>query len=244
MRQRPEDPLAQQILALPRLARAREPPGAHPRARLGQPASSRSSSTPIGCPARISSRAASTLPKIPQVSTPRGLLSSSTNPSTPLRSGSLPRRDAAQARVRFPDRLVAELEQVGVEERQVVVRLAGAGCVRADRAAVAVRVVLVLDPDALPERLRREANDVARREDVLGARNAPVLVHDDPVVDGEARALGELDVRDDPEPGHDRVGASGSARPERDDRLGAVAPDVGDASSRPRPRRHAAGTPP
>src|SRR2546421_251208 len=45
-----------------------------------------------------------------------------------------------QARVDFADCLVAEVEEVGVEERQVVVRLVGSGHVGADVAAVALRM--------------------------------------------------------------------------------------------------------
>src|SRR5436305_1880773 len=68
----------------------------------------------------------------------------------------LPRLDGRQARVDLADRLVAELEEIGVEERDVVVRLVGPGHVRADDLAVGVRVVLVLDAEALAERGARE----------------------------------------------------------------------------------------
>ena len=43
-----------------------------------------------------------------------------------------PLGDGVETRVHVTDRLVAEVEQVGVEERQMVVRLRGAGHVRAD----------------------------------------------------------------------------------------------------------------
>ena len=173
-----------------------------------QPASSRSSSTPTGFPARISSRAASTLPKTPgqDAARPLGIVDVAEDA---LAQWIAPGRDGAKARVGLPDRLVAEVEQVGVEERQVVVRLAGAGHVRADRPAVAVRVVLVLDPDALAERLRREARDIAGREDVVGPRRARIRRRRSRRRRRGPR-LGELDVRDDAEPGDDGVGGSGA----------------------------------
>ncbi len=79
--------------------------------------------------------------------------------------------------------LVAEVEQVGVEERQVVVGRVGAGHVRADSLAVRVRMVLVLDPQRRAERADGEARDVAGGEDVLVPGHAAVLVDDDSVGD-------------------------------------------------------------
>ena len=88
----------------------------------------------------------------------------------------------------------------------MVVRLVGAGHVRADLPAVALGVVLVLDAQLAAERRDREARDVAGREHVLAAADAPERVDDDAVRDRQTGVGGELDVRLDPESGHDRVG--------------------------------------
>src|SRR5438552_14654829 len=121
-----------------------------------------------------------------------------------------------EARIDVADRLVAELEHVGVEERQVVVRHARTGHVRADDLAVGLGVVLVLDPEPAAERGRREARDVAGREDVLVALDPSELVDDDAVVDGDPRRLGELRRRLDAEPGDDDVRLERAARSRRD----------------------------
>ena len=87
-----------------------------------------------------------------------------------------------EPRVDFSDRLVAELEEVRVEEREVVVRLVRAGHVPPDLTAVALRVVLVLDPELAAEVARREARHVAGCEYVVVARDAAPVVDGDPVV--------------------------------------------------------------
>ena len=96
--------------------------------------------------------------------------------------------DRREARVDLADGLVAEVEQVGVEERQVVVRLARAGHVRAHDAAVRVRVILVLGASGAAEHEVRKVRDVARGEHVVAAVDASVLVDDDAVVDREPGA--------------------------------------------------------
>src|SRR5438094_218269 len=121
-----------------------------------------------------------------------------------------------EARVDGADCLVAELEHVGVEERQVVVRHARAGHVRADDLAVGLGMVLVLDPEPPAERGRREARDVAGREDVLVPLDPSELVDEDAVVDGEPRRLGEVRGRLDAEPGDDGVRLERAARAGRD----------------------------
>ena len=87
----------------------------------------------------------------------------------------------------------------------MVVRLVGAGHVRADLPAVALGVVLVLHPDAGPEQRGGKTRDVARREEVVASADAPVVVDDDAVVDLEAGRLGELGLGNDAEPGDDDV---------------------------------------
>src|SRR4051812_3441293 len=91
----------------------------------------------------------------------------------------LPVLDHLEAGVDLSHRLVAEVEQVGVEERQVVVRGGGARHVRADGLAVRVRVILMLDPHHRAERADGKACDVAGGKDVFVPGDAPVLVHDD-----------------------------------------------------------------
>ena len=71
---------------------------------------------------------------------------------TPLRFGSCQSSTTSSRESTIADRLVAEVEQVGVEERQMVVRRVGPGHVRADDLAVRVRVILVLDAHRRPER--------------------------------------------------------------------------------------------
>src|SRR5260370_19897524 len=57
-----------------------------------------------------------------------------------------------ESRIDFADRLVADVEQVGVAERDVVVGLARARHVRADGLAVRVRMILVLDAEGPAQR--------------------------------------------------------------------------------------------
>ena len=87
-------------------------------------------------------------------------------------------------------------------------------------------MVLVLDAEGASEHGAREVGDVTGREHVVPSVCPPVLVDDDAVLDREARRLGELRLRDDPEPGHDCValeratGSRGDGRPlHRGDRL-------------------------
>ena len=87
----------------------------------------------------------------------------------------------------------------------MVVRGVGAGHVRAYGLAVRVRVILVLDPHRRAERAHGEARDVAGGKHVLVPGYAPVLVHDDSIVDLQAGGLGKLGVRDDAQAGDDRV---------------------------------------
>src|SRR4029079_11247077 len=98
-----------------------------------------------------------------------------------------------------------EVEEVGGEERQVVLRLSRAGPVRADTSAVALCVILVLDSHRPAERGHGEAGDVACGEDIVATVDATVFVDDDAVRDGQARGLRELRSRRDTEPGDDRV---------------------------------------
>ena len=123
----------------------------------------------------------------------------------PLAVRLLPALDGLEPRVDLADRLVAEIEHVGVEERQVDVRDVRAGHVRPDRAAVGLRVILVLDPEAPTERRDREARDVAGGEDVFAPRDTAQLVDDDPVVDLEPGCRRQLGGGLDTEPGDDDV---------------------------------------
>ena len=93
----------------------------------------RRSAASTTAPARISSRAESTLPQTSQSRKPRGLAVAVDVGDDALAVRLGPLRDRVEARVDVADRLVAEVEQVGVEEREVVVRLAGAGHVGARR---------------------------------------------------------------------------------------------------------------
>src|SRR5436190_16286332 len=117
----------------------------------------------------------------------------------------LPVLDHLEAGVDLPDRLVAEVEEVGVEERQVVVRSGRAGHVRAHGFAVRVCVILVLDPHRRTECADGEPSDIAGGEDVLVPGYAPVLVDDDSVGGLEPGGFGELGMRDHAQSGDDRV---------------------------------------
>ena len=117
-----------------------------------------------------------------------------------------PLGDRVETRVDVADRLVAELEQIGVEERQMVVRLRCARHVGADGTAVGVRVVLVLDAPRASERRDGEASDVAGGEDVVASSSAAELVDEDAVVHLEPGRLREVRRGDDPEPGDDHIG--------------------------------------
>src|SRR5579859_708163 len=128
----------------------------------------------------------------------------------------LPVLDRFESRVDDPDCFVTQVEQVGVEEGEVVVRRLGAGHVLADKAAVSVRVILVLDPQGRSEDGHGEARDVPRGEDVRMPGRTPVCVHDDPVVDLEPRRLGKLGVGNHAEPRCNGVGLDGAAGAGRD----------------------------
>ena len=132
---------------------------------------------------------------------------------TPLRFGSAHSATVSRRASVLADRLVAEVEEVGVEEREVVVGRVRSGHVRADGAAVALRVVLVLDAQRRPERSDGEARHVAGGEDVVAPADAAAVVDDDPVVEREPGPRRELLVRDDPEPGDDRVRLERRAAP-------------------------------
>src|SRR5471030_1365230 len=90
----------------------------------------------------------------------------------PLAVRLLPALDSREPRVDLAHRLVTQIEHVGVEEREMVVRNARTGHVRADRAAVRLRMVLVLEAEATAERGERETRDVPGREDVFAALDA------------------------------------------------------------------------
>ena len=125
--------------------------GAHRRARLiPSQASAASAASSTGAPARISPRAASTLPQIPRAGSRAACPRRRRRRRRPCGSAPSSAATRRRARVELADRLVAEVEQIGVEERQVVVGLPGAGHVRADRLTVRVRVILVLDPPSSP----------------------------------------------------------------------------------------------
>ena len=116
-----------------------------------------------------------------------------------------PLSDGIELGVDIPDRLVAEVEEVGVEEGEVLVRLTGAGHVGADDSAVSVRVILVLDPARPAEGGSRKAGDVSGGEHVVASAGTSVLVHEDAVVDVEAGRLREVGRRHDAEPRDDDV---------------------------------------
>ena len=115
-----------------------------------------------------------------------------------------PLDDGVQPRVHVPDGLVAEIEEIGVEERQVVVGRVGSGHVRADIAAVCRRMVLVLDSPEPAER-RGKPRHVARGEHVVPPFDPSVLVHEHAVVERKPRFLGKVGSRFDAEPGDDDV---------------------------------------
>src|SRR5881628_2814033 len=117
----------------------------------------------------------------------------------------LPVGERLEPRVGLADGLIAELEEVRVEEREVVIRLRLATHGTARRPAHGVRVVLVLHPEARFERRVVEVRDVARGVDVRLAGAAP-LVHHDTVVDPQPRLLRQLHVRLNAEAGDDYIG--------------------------------------
>jgi hypothetical protein len=65
---------------------------------------------------------------------------------TPFATRVSPFGERVQPRVDLADRLVAEVEEIGVEERQVVVRLVGAGHRAAHVCPVAFGVIFMLNP--------------------------------------------------------------------------------------------------
>ena len=94
-----------------------------------------------------------------------------------------PLSDRFVARVELADRLVAEVEQIGVEERKVIVRFFRPVHVDPGQSSVTLRVVFVLHPHRLVEDGSGEASNVSCREDILVSADAPALIDDDPVVD-------------------------------------------------------------
>src|SRR5260221_3133542 len=76
----------------------------------------------------------------------------------------VPPLDRRRARIDFADRLVAEVEQVGIEERDVVVGPARAPPVRSHSLALRSRMISVLDPEGPAECGAREAPNGARGE--------------------------------------------------------------------------------
>ena len=108
------------------------------------------------------------------------------------------------------DGFVAEVEEIGVEVRQVLVGFAGAGHVAPGLFAHHVGVVLVLHSPAHAERAALEVGDIAGGVDV-GLRRAQLRVDDDAVVGLQAERAGESQLRLDADAGDDGVGAEALA---------------------------------
>src|SRR5690606_16987101 len=143
----------------------------------------------------------------------------------------LPVLDHGEVRVQVADGLVAQVEQVGVEERQVVVRLGRAGHGAAGGAALGVRVVLVLDADAPAQRGVEEHGDVPGGVDVL-VTGAEPAVHHDAVGDLEPRGLGEPGVGLDAEARDHAVHLDALAAAGHDHEVIALVHHVRDAGAR------------
>ena len=156
MRERPEDLLAHELRPAPRLAR--------PSKRARDKGSLSGADQVAG--------GVDLVPHVPEQHAARLAVLDIRDDALAVRL--LPVLDDLEPGVDEPDGLVAEVEEVGVEERQMVVRCAGAGHVRADGLAVRVRVILVLDAQRRPERADGEARDVAGGEDVLVPGHAAV----------------------------------------------------------------------
>ena len=99
---------------------------------------------------------------------------------------------SVELRVHFAHGLPTQVEQIGVEERQVVVGPVGARHVRARRLAVLDRVVPVLDPHPAVEREVGELRHVPGGVDV-GIGGAGMLVHLDAVADLEPGGFRQID---------------------------------------------------
>src|SRR5690348_11136199 len=104
-----------------------------------------------------------------------------------------------EARIEDADSLVAEVEQVRIEERQFVVGRVLAGHASARAGTHADRRVLVLDTHAPAERGRGKGRDLPGRV-AVGIGTAQVVVDHDAVVDFEAGVLRELHVGGNAEP--------------------------------------------
>ena len=210
MRERPEDPLADELRPAPRLARAGE--GARRQRLLS--------------PARISvAGVVELVPDVPEEHAARPAVLDVSHDALAVRL--LPVLDRLEPRVDLPDRLVAEVEQVGVEERQVVVRRRPRRpCSRRRPCHACWRDPRARSASSMPSaRTGKRATSPAANT-FSCPDHAPVLVHDDSVVDFQAGRFGELGVGDDAEPGDD-------ARPPRARRRTRSRPLC------PRPRRRA-----
>jgi len=140
---------------------------------------------------------------------------------------SVPVGERLQSRVEQADRLVAEVEQIGVEKGEVVVRLGCTGHVRADAAAVALGVIFVFDAHLGGKCRDREMGNVTGCEHVLTTVDTAEGVDDDAVCHRQAGRSGELDIRLDPDSGDDRVRVDWTAVPEHDSCAGTVLFDLG-----------------
>src|SRR5437762_6084268 len=116
----------------------------------------------------------------------------------------LPVGDGLETRVDVTHRFVAELEQVGVEERQMVIGSRPPRHVEAGGAAHRVGVVFVLHAQPCAERWILEVRHVAGGIDV-GLAGATRLVHDDSVVHAQAGLLRQFNARQDTESGNQNL---------------------------------------
>jgi len=142
-------------------------------------------------------------PGVPQQHAAHAALAQVVDHSLPERF--LPVFDDLEARIELAHRLVAEVEEVGVEERQMVVRLCPTGHVAPGHAPHRVGVVFVLEAQAAIQDGAVEAGNVARGKDV-GMAGTQVLVDHDAVVDGQPGRLRQPDLRNDADAGHHRIG--------------------------------------
>src|SRR6266540_633097 len=85
-----------------------------------------------------------------------------------------------------------------------MIRLFGAGHVASGLTPHRLRVVFVINAQALAQRRVLEGGDIARRIDIRMSR-PQLLIDDDSIVERESRLLGEADVRLDADPGNDAV---------------------------------------
>src|SRR3989449_5748680 len=106
----------------------------------------------------------------------------------------LPVGERLEARVGVADGFIAELEEVRVEERQMVIRLRLATHGTARRAAHRVGIVLVLHPQAGVERRVVGVRDVSRGINVRLGGGAQ-LVHHDPLINPQPPLLRQPHLR-------------------------------------------------